>query len=119
MDELELLITRVFDAPRARVWQAWADPEQMKQWSAPRGFTIPVSDVYREVIEPERMVFTHAWDDQNGKPGPETLVTVTFIERGGKTEMNFRQTGFDSAGERDGHAGGWSECFDRLDEILA
>jgi len=144
MDELELLITRVFDAPRARVWQAWADPEQMKQWSAPRGFTIPVSEgelrpggkwracmrkpdgtdlwlggVYREVIEPERMVFTHAWDDQNGKPGPETLVTVTFIERGGKTEMNFRQTGFDSAGERDGHAGGWSECFDRLDEILA
>lgn len=140
----ELVITRVFDAPRDLVWKAWTEPERMKQWLAPQGFTIPVNEgdlraggtwracmrkpdgtdlwlggIYREVVEPQRLVFTHAWDNENGKPGPETLVTVTFTERDGKTEMNFRQSGFESVDSRDGHAGGWGECFDRLEEILA
>ncbi|MEO8193813.1 MAG: SRPBCC domain-containing protein [Gemmatimonadales bacterium] len=143
-NENELVITRVFDAPRALVWKAWTDAEELKQWSAPKGFTLPVNEgdlrpggkwrscmrkpdgtelwlggVYREIVEPERLVFTHAWDDENGKPGPETVVTVIFSERGGKTEMNFRQAGFASADSRDGHAEGWGECFDRLEELLA
>lgn len=138
----ELVINRVFDAPRELVWKAWT--EDMDQWSAPRGFTIPLSEgdlrpggawrakmvtpegkklplggVYREVVPPERLVFTHAWDDDNGKPGPETVVTVTLVARGGKTEMNFRQTGFDSVDSRNGHADGWGQCFDRLEELLA
>ena len=142
-DDLELVINRMFDAPRHIVWQAWTDPEQLKQWSAPRGFTIPVSDgdlrpggrwhatmrqsdgtelklggEYREIVEPERLVFTHAWYDESGKPGPETIVTVTLKERRGKTEMNFRQTGFTSGESRDGHAGGWAECFDKLAELI-
>ena len=140
----ELVITRVFDAPRDLVWKAWTEPERIRQWSAPKGFTIPVAEgdlrpggawkscmrkpdgtdlwlagVYQEIDEPKRLVFTHAWLDENGKPGPETLVTVTFTERAGKTEMVFRQSGFDSAESRDGHAGGWNECFDRLDALLA
>jgi uncharacterized protein YndB with AHSA1/START domain len=142
--ERELVITRVFDAPRDLVWRAWTEPERIKQWSAPKGFTIPVAEgelrpggawkscmrkpdgtdlwlagVYREIDEPRRLVFTHAWLDEHGDPGPETLVTVTFVERGGKTEMTFRQSGFESTESRDGHAGGWNECFDRLDELLA
>jgi len=40
----ELVITRVFDAPRDLVWKAWTDPERIKQWSAPKGFTIPVAE---------------------------------------------------------------------------
>lgn len=140
----ELVITRVFDAPRDLVWKAWTEPERIKQWSAPKGFTIPVADgelrpggewkscmrkpdgtdlwlagVYQEIDAPHRLVFTHAWLDENGKPGPETLVTVTLTERAGKTEMSFRQSGFDSLESRDGHAGGWNECFDRLEELLA
>jgi uncharacterized protein YndB with AHSA1/START domain len=142
--ERELVITRVFDAPRDLVWKAWTEPERIKQWSAPKGFTIPVAEgelrpggawkscmrkpdgtdlwlagVYREIDEPQRLVFTHAWLDQHGDPGPETLVTVTLAERGAKTEMTFRQSGFDSADSREGHAGGWNECFDRLGELLA
>lgn len=140
----ELVITRVFDAPRDLVWKAWTEPERIKQWSAPRGFTIPVAEgelrpggawkscmrkpdgtdlwlggVYHEIDEPKRLVFTHAWLDEHGNPGPETVVTVTLTERGGKTEMNFRQSGFDSIESRDGHAGGWNECFDKLEELLA
>jgi uncharacterized protein YndB with AHSA1/START domain len=140
----ELVIKRVFDAPRELVFKAWTDPEHLKQWSAPQGFTIPVAEgdlrpggkwrsmmrkpdgtelwlggVYREIVEPERLVFTHAWDDKNGKPGHETVVTVTLVERDGKTEMTFRQGLFESVESRDGHQGGWTECFDRLEELLS
>lgn len=140
----ELVITRVFDAPRDLVWKAWTEPERIKQWVAPRGFTIPVAEgelrpggawrscmrqpdgtelwvggVYQVIDEPKRLVLTHAWLDEHGKAGPETLVTVTFTERAGKTEMVFRQSGFDTVESRDGHAGGWNECFDRLAELLA
>lgn len=143
-NDRELVITRVFDAPRQLVWKAWTEPERIKQWLAPKDFTIPVAEgdlrpggawrssmrkpdgtdlwlggVYREIVEPERLVFTHAWLDEKGKPGPETLVTVTLTARGSKTEMSFRQTGFDSAKSREGHAGGWNECFDKLEELLS
>ena len=144
-DALELIIDRVFDAPRELVWKAWTDPEMMKIWSAPRGFTIPRSDgelringqwhatmfkpdgeqlnlggKFLVIKEPERLVFTHVWMDENGNPtSPESIVTVTLTQRGSKTEMNFRQTGFDSVGSRDGHSEGWTECFDKLDEMLS
>lgn len=139
----ELVIDRTFDAPRNLVWKAWTDAEQMKHWSAPKGFTVPVSEgelrpggkwrscmvtpdgkelwlggVYREIVEPERLVFTHAWDGPDGKPGPETVVTVTFSERDGRTSMNFRQTGFESRDSRDAHAHGWGQCFDLLGDFL-
>jgi uncharacterized protein (TIGR02246 family) len=140
---MDLVITRTFDAPRALVFKAWTDPELGKAWSAPQGFTVPHSEgdlrpggawrlcmrkpgeadlwvggVYREVVAPERLVSTHAWEDAHGKPGPETLMTVVLAERGGKTEMTFRQSGFESVESRDGHAGGWSECFDKLERLL-
>ena len=140
--EQELVIKRVFEAPRSLVWQAWTDPEKLKHWSAPKGFTMPVSEgelrpggkwracmvspdgkklwlggEYREIVEPSRLVFTHAWDNE-GKPGPETLVTVTLTESDGKTEMTFRQTGFDSIESRNGHSEGWNECFDLLGQLL-
>ena len=73
---------------------------------------------FREVKEPGRIVFTFAWE-KNGERGLETLVTVTFAEQGGKTRMIFRQSPFQSVGERDGHQGGWTSTFDRLDEYIA
>ena len=140
--EQELVIRRVFDAPRELVWKAWT--VDMAKWSAPRGFTMPVSEgdvrpggkwrammktpdgkelwlggEYHEVVPPERLVFTHEWDSEKGKPGAESLVTVLLAEVGGKTEMTFKQTGFTTAESRNGHAEGWTECFDILDEILA
>jgi uncharacterized protein YndB with AHSA1/START domain len=140
-----LVITRVFDAPRALVFKAWTDAEHGKHWSGPRGFTATHIEgdlrpggawrlclrrdetgeelwqggVYREVVVPERLVFTFAWDGEDGRPGHETLVTVTFAERGGKTTMTFRQAVFRSVEERDGHQGGWTSAFDRLEEHVA
>ena len=139
-----LEIVRVFDAPRPLVFQAWVDPERMRQWSAPHEYQIGHSEgearpgarwrtsmvskdeeiwlggVYREVVENERLVFTHAWEDENGEPGHETVVTVRFEDADeGKTRMIFRQAFFASTDSRDGHEGGWAECFDRLDDLLA
>jgi uncharacterized protein YndB with AHSA1/START domain len=144
-EELDLVITRVFDAPRELVFDAWTKAEHLQHWQgAPRGFTVTTekSDIrpgggfricmrspegldhwlqglYREVARPERLVFTHAWLDATGKANQETLVTVTFVERGGKTEMTLRQSGFKSAESRDGHRLGWTSAFDALGDYLA
>lgn len=139
----ELLIERVFNAPRELVFQAWTDPEHIRQWFGPRdyparemtmdvrpggrwrgclrstetGNDLWLGGVYREIVPPERLVFTFAWEEE-GERGLETLVTIAFTERGGKTHMVFRQAPFQSDSERDGHRGGWTSTFDRLEDHL-
>ena len=138
-----LAITRVFDAPRSLVFQAWTRKEHLDRWCAPRGFTIPhsegelrpggrwrccmrspdgvdhwLSGTYREVVENELLVFTHTWEEA-GKRGHETVVTVRFADQGGKTKVTFHQATFESVESRDGHAGGWTECLDILTDYLA
>ncbi|HEX6576474.1 MAG TPA: SRPBCC domain-containing protein [Gemmatimonadaceae bacterium] len=143
-ENLDLVITRVFDAPRERVWKAWTDAEDMKYWSSPCGFAIPVSEgdlkaggywkavmvkpdgtrlplggTYREIVPPGKLVFTHAWLDESDRPtSPETVCTVLLESRGDKTRMTFRQTGFTSSESQKGHEGGWSESFDKLADLL-
>ena len=139
----DLTMTRVFDAPRTLVFKAWTDPDHAMNWwgpshhpavhiemdvrpggtwrhclrSAETGKDLWQGGVFREVVAPERLVFTFAWEEE-GERGLETVVTVTFVERDGKTRMTFRQTPFQSDGERDGHHGGWSSTFDRLVDHL-
>jgi uncharacterized protein YndB with AHSA1/START domain len=148
LDERTLTITRVFDAPVSLVWRAWTQGEHISKWSAPPGFTIPHSEgdlrpggkwrccmrgsdgeelwlggIYRAVVPNKLLVMTHAWDDESGRPGPETIVSVGFEELGkdlgAKTKVTLHQTGFDSIQSRDGHAGGWGECLDLLARHLA
>jgi uncharacterized protein YndB with AHSA1/START domain len=140
----ELVMKRTFDAPRTLVYEAWTEREHLERWQgAPQGFTVTVEQsdirpggafricmrspegvdhwlqgVYREVVAPERLVFTHTWLDAERKPTTETLVTITFAERGGKTELTLRQSGFKSEESRAGHEGGWASTFDRLAEYL-
>lgn len=139
----ELTITRVFDAPRSLVFKAWTEPERAARWGGPEGFTTTSSTmdvrpggryrscirspegvdhcmqgVYREVVEPERLVFTFAWEDAEGRPGREMLVTITLAEDGGRTRMTFHQAVFESVEDRDGHREGWSSSFDLLERYL-
>ncbi len=140
----ELVITRVFDAPRALVYEAWTNPAHLAQWRGPRGRTathneqdvrpggrwrrcwradeagdeICQSGVYRVVEPPARLVYTNTWAGMPGVSGVELVVDVRFTEDGGKTTMQFRQTGFDSVAFRDGHARGWGNSFDALDEFV-
>jgi uncharacterized protein YndB with AHSA1/START domain len=143
--ERVLTIERIFDAPRALVWKAWAEPDRMVKWHGPRGFTSTIerSDfrpggayrihmlgpdnddhwtqgVFHEIVEPERLVMTGCWTDAEGKPtSPETLVAITFEDHNGKTKLTLHQSGFESISARDAHRGGWSSAFDRLAEYLA
>jgi uncharacterized protein YndB with AHSA1/START domain len=142
--EPELVIMRVFNAPRDLVWRAWTDPKQAVQWWGPieypaahlemdvrpggvwrgvlrspdNGSELSHKGVFREVTPPERLVFTFSWDEE-GERGLETLITITFADQGDKTLMTFRQIPFQSAEERDGHRYGWGSAFDRLDDNLA
>ena len=144
-NETELEITRVFDVPSRSLFEAWTGPEHLKHWQgAPLGFTTTSNEVelrpggkfricmrspegvdhwlqgvYREVVPLQRLSFTHAWLDAKGKPGNETLVTITFAGRGEKSEVTLRQTGFPSVQERDGHKLGWNSTLDRLAGYLA
>jgi uncharacterized protein YndB with AHSA1/START domain len=133
----QLLIVRTFDAPAALVFSLWSDARHFKRWMGPGDFDCPVAEidfrvggayramirspsrgdswfggVYREIEPARRLVFTFAWDD-----GPsaelETLVTITFEERGGKTVQTFHQTPFLNVERRDSHVGGWNGAFDK------
>lgn len=142
-DERTLVITRLLDAPRSRVFDAWTKPEQVVLWWGPRDFTTPslamdfrpggafrscirspegkdywMRGVYQEIAPPERIVLTFAWEEE-GERGLENLVTVTFADEGGKTRLTFRQAPFQSTAERDSHHEGWSGCVDRLERFLA
>ncbi len=145
--DLALVITRSFDAPRERVFDAWLDPAEIGKWIGPRSIRAEVlesspkvggryrihmrgtdgsdgpivSGFYREIIRPERLVFTWAWETAHsrGMPGDETIVTLTFRERGGKTEMTLRHEGFAAKESRDSHDKGWNGSFDKLAELLA
>ncbi|MGA2232758.1 MAG: SRPBCC domain-containing protein, partial [Tepidisphaeraceae bacterium] len=122
-EEITLNIMRLFHAPRELVFAAWTRSEHLERWQgAPMGMTVTVHEVdfrpggtfrlcmrsadgkdhwlggvYQEIVEPRRLVFTHGWLNAEGKPGQQTLVTIEFNERGGKTELVLRQTGFKSA----------------------
>jgi uncharacterized protein YndB with AHSA1/START domain len=70
-------------------------------------------------IEPERLVFTFAWEDSEGKPGHETVVTVTLAEFGAKTKLTLHQAVFETVTARDLHQGGWASALECLAEYLA
>ena len=78
-----------------------------------------VRGVFKEIVEQERLVYTWAWVDADGRPGHETLVTVTFADHGAKTLLTLRQALFESVTARDEHRGGWSSALDCLAEYLA
>lgn len=131
-------IRRTFKAPRASVFDAWTKPEALRQWFGPAGMTVPEANVdlreggrYRIVIidtdgdpniavgtyttvrRPERLAYSWAWEE-NGNPGPQTQITIDFLERGDETEMVFKHEGFATVESREGHLGGWTTTFDKL-----
>jgi uncharacterized protein YndB with AHSA1/START domain len=141
----ELVITRVIDAPRALAFKAWTQPEHIARWWGPQGFTTIHCEmdiraggayrfgmrspqgtehwkrgVWREIVEPERIVFTFAWENPGGDvPHNELLTTVTFEEEGTRTRLTLRQGPFATTGQRDSHGTGWTSTLERFAEYLA
>jgi uncharacterized protein YndB with AHSA1/START domain len=140
-----ITITRVFDAPRERVWAEWTEPERFADWFGGPESEVPLSTVamdvrpggswrltmfaapvrreihwtgeYQEVVEPERLVFTVT---DRPADGARSVVTVVLTGLGdGRTEMLFRQLGGPPPEEYERTRSGWSGFFDRIAERLA
>ena len=145
----ELLLTRIIDAPRAKVFRAWTDPTLLKQWFAPPPYTTPVAEldvrpgganlvvmrspdgtelpnrgVYLQVVENERLVFTDAYTEA-WKPSEKPFMTVilTFEDVGGKTRYTARVRHWTvadrEAHEQMGFHQGWGQCTDQLAALVA
>ena len=143
--EREIVMTRVFDAPRHLVFDALTRPELLERWCGPSGWSLVVCEidlrvggawrfvhrrpdgkevgqrgVYREIVRPERLVNTEWWEDWN--PG-EVLVTTVLAEQDGQTTLTSNQL-FPSQEVRDtllklGMTSGAAETYDKLAEYLA
>jgi uncharacterized protein YndB with AHSA1/START domain len=144
----EVVITRIFDAPRGLVFKAWTHPEHMARWWGPQGFTNPICEldarvggawrivmrspagieypcggVYREIVEPERLVFTNIATDNEGNPVLDGLTTVIFAEHGGKTKLTLQTRAVALVAHATaylaGMEAGWTQSLERLAEELA
>ena len=145
VDDNTLRLTRIFDAPRERVFDAWTDQEQFAEWFGPPGVTtvycdldarvggawrllgrnadrsFAVSGKYLEVKRPERLVFTFAWHDKGDHALPrehETTVRIEFRSLGDKTEITMIQGAFLDRTGVDNHNRGWDGSFSKLDALL-
>jgi len=142
----ELVITRIFDAPRELVYRAFTDPDQIAQWFGPVGYSVPrdtveidvrvgghqrfvmVSDdgsmrspvnaTFTEVIENELLVGSERWEGIPGQAAADMYLRLEFHEEGGKTRLVLRQGPYTD--EVEGLAReGWGSSFTKLDALLA
>jgi len=138
-----LRIERLIPAPPDRVYTYWTDPHHLIKWWGPEGYEIPahaldirqggrwrttmrspdggchtVSGIYRELVPSSRMVFTWGWEDDDGKRGHETEVTVTFESAPGGTRLVLMQRPFEDKGTRDRHGQGWASTLNCLVEAV-
>jgi len=137
-DELVLKIERVFAAPRDLVFRVWSAPEHLARWWGPYGFRLTRCDmdfrvggtwrftmqsadethvlraIFTEIEQPRRLAFRYTHEQS----GQALAVTVDFIAEDNMTRMIFRETGFTSRADRDGHNRGWSETWQLLSRYL-
>ena len=141
--ELALGMKRTVRAPASVVFRACTEPEELAKWWGPRGFTTPAIEMdlrvggryriamqppegdlfhltgeFREVDPPARLAYTFVWEP----PDPddrETLVTLSFREVDGSTEVDFTQGVFATKARRALHEQGWRDSFERLQELLS
>ncbi|BAL24757.1 SRPBCC family protein [Azoarcus sp. KH32C] len=145
----ELELVRVIDAPPSKLFKAWTDPDLLKQWFAPKPWTVshvetdvrpggaslivmrspegqdfPNRGVYLEVVENERLVFTDAYTSA-WEPSDKAFMTVilTFEDLGGKTRYHVQVKHW-SEEDREEHEEmgfheGWGQCADQLAVLVA
>jgi uncharacterized protein YndB with AHSA1/START domain len=142
--EREIVMTRVFDAPRSLVFDGLTKPELLRRWFGPRGWSLAVCEadlnvggawrwvlrgpggkdmgmrgVYQEITPPERLVSTESFDDYPG----ESLNTLILAEQDGKTTftitVRYASQEIRDAVIKSGMEHGAAECYDKLAEMLA
>jgi uncharacterized protein YndB with AHSA1/START domain len=142
----ELVIQRIFDARPETVFEVWTKVEHVVNWFGPSGFTAPFCEIdfrvggsyricmrapdgddhwvwgeYKEIVEPERIVFTwNRGEDLRAKLWSSTVVEVTFESKGvDATLFTLRQGLFEAAQYCDEHSFGWNQCLDRLGDYVS
>jgi uncharacterized protein YndB with AHSA1/START domain len=139
----DLVLTRVFDAPRELVFKAWTETKHVAQWWGPAGFTNPVCEVdvrkggairihmrapdgvvypmtgvFQEIDEPERLVFISSALDEKGNSMFDILNTVTFEDQRGKTALTLQARVIQETAVAPqylkGMEMGWTQSLDRL-----
>jgi len=139
----EIVLTRVFDAPRTMVYDALTQPDLLRRWFGPRGWSLVVCDVdlrvggkwrfvlqgpggkkmgmygvYRELLRPERTVHTESFDDYPG----ESIVTGVLVEKAGRTTLTgtvlYQSQEIRDAVIKSGMEHGAAETYDKLAELL-
>ena len=142
-EKTSLQIKRFMNAPRARVYAAWTDPAQLKEWWGPesvrtRNFAadvrvggkyrwdlinqedeeMSVFGEYRELVPEKKIVFTWKWDDDDVWENRNSVVTVELFDAAGGTELHLRHEQLPSTESRDRHNEGWNSVLDRLGKFL-
>ena len=136
-------ITRALPAARAAVFAAFSAPGELAKWWGPQGFSVPslefqprVGDRYRiemqppdgdpfsltgefrEVDPPGRLAYTFSWEDPDPDDG-ETLVELSFRDRGESTEVVVTQGPFKTEARRELHRNGWTDSLDKLERLIS
>jgi uncharacterized protein YndB with AHSA1/START domain len=143
-EKLSLEIKRLIKAPRARVYAAWTDPAQLKQWFGPEnvqthdfiadvrvggkfrwdltsseGERIAVGGEYRELRRGRKIVFTWQWEDDEAWENNVSVVTVELTDRDGGTELRLTHERLPNEASRDGHTRGWNSALDKLGKFVS
>jgi uncharacterized protein YndB with AHSA1/START domain len=145
--ESTVVMTRVFDAPRERVFEAWTRAEHLEKWFGPKGFAITdcecdprpggifrmcmrapwggaywVRGEYREVLAPERLVIACTLDDEQGASRLDEIINVAFEQSGSRTRLVLNSTARGSGAKAPsmlaGMQKGWAQTVDRLGVLL-
>ena len=142
-EKTSLQIKRFINAPRARVYAAWTDPAQLKEWWGPekvrtRNFAadvrvrgkyrwdltnqedeeMSVFGEYRELVPEKKIVFTWKWDDDDVWENRNSIVTVELSDSGGGTELLLKHEQLPTEESRNRHNEGWNSVLDRLEKFL-
>ena len=142
-EKTSLEMERFIKAPPARVYAAWTDPAQLREWFGPDGVRtlsiaaevrvggkyrwdlvnqegeeMSVFGEYRELVPEQKIVFTWQWDDDEVWQNRTSLVTVEFSGRGGGTEVRLRHEQLPTEESRDRHNEGWNSVIDRLEQFV-
>jgi uncharacterized protein YndB with AHSA1/START domain len=139
-----LEIIRFINVSPARVYEAWTDPAQLREWfgpenvrtrnltadvrvggkyrwdlTSPEGEDMSAFGEYKELVQGKNIVFTWQWDDDEAWENRSSVVTIELFERRGGTELRFRHEQLPSEESRDRHNEGWNSLLDGLEQFIS
>ena len=143
-EKLSLEIKRLIKAPRDRVYAAWTDPAQLKEWFGPEnvqtrdlivdarmggkfrwdvtnseGEKMTMRGEYRELQPGKKIVFTWQWEDDEDWENHVSIVTVELADAGAATELRLTHEKLPNEESRDGHTRGWNSALDKLEKFFS